>query len=542
MSVDAIAEEALLLYDLGFHVFPIPHGRKTPYGSWSFLRLTRLDPSGMEELFHSSNIAVMAGHLSSNLFILDCDTMEDFNVVSTKLQELGIGTWIRNSARGGQFWFLCNDGEVKNALYGRIDVIGNNKYTVAAPGLHPSGIRYTWLQRDTLRPTTVSLSQLPFLPLELHHPSGRHVSHAGSSLLSSDLPLTAHRVLREHDTTRYNWDNSRAEYATCLSLISAGWCDNQIMNLFRRDSPPHFVKQGESKFAKYILGPARHRISKTNPVSTCNDRPSSKYRNWANATPWPGRTGNSDKAVYLALCERMRLDNKLIFRASAREISELASVNPETACRALRRLIEMGLVTRQDKSDLSGAFTYSLQLSSELTDGLPADGLPSELADGRLLTSLADSGINRTVGVAYNPVRDIVRITPEPTSTIVRITPVNHDVWHRKGLGKSAHQTYEKLLTNGEMTVGKIVEMTGRSERTVRTALDKLLNFGLAERTANGWKALPVSEDHLDTIAEGLETQGRAAQRKEKHRTDRAKRANNLLKKQIADWHVRSTH
>src|SRR5262245_11714479 len=106
INKDIIAE-ARVLYNAGFNVFPIQFASKQPYGSTSLLTTSRIHPSFIEELFADSNIGVMTGRLSQNLFILDCDDEDTFTYVSEHLRKRHIHSWIRMGMRGAQHWLRC---------------------------------------------------------------------------------------------------------------------------------------------------------------------------------------------------------------------------------------------------------------------------------------------------------------------------------------------------------------------------------------------------------------------------------------------------
>ena len=525
MNSNDLVEEAERLYDLGFHVFPIPYGKKIPYGPWKFLQVTRLHQQSFPELFERSNVAVMTGRLSENLFVVDCDTFEDYNRVSRELSKREIQTWERNSSRGGQFWFLCSDGEVANEKIGKIDILGNNKFTIAPPSLHPIGMIYHWNSVEQWLPTTVSLAELDFLNLKLKTPSSG-MKLKGGSCSSSNLPPVAAQVLIHRDSSHYRGDNSSAEYAACLSLLNAGWCDEEIIRVFRHTQPPHFCKVGELNFRTHVLRPAHVRIDSSASNGESRNTPSEFYKKWADARPWPGRTGNSDKAVFIALCERMRLDKNVRFRASVREVSVLASLSLETACKSIHRLIKQGLVKREGSTVAAGAFLYSLHLPDA-----PAP----------------DGGESRTVGVAYDTVRSPVRLSPDGTTPTVRLSPdgtmptvrlspVNHGAWHWSALGKSAYEVYKTLARGGEMTVRQVEGMTGRSERTCREVLKKLRECGLVEKKETGWIAVAVNNEVFDDLADYFGTADRTALRQENFAEERSRRATEFVLKQKAEW------
>ena len=71
-----------------------------------------------------------------------------------------------------------------------------------------------------------------------------------------------------------------------------------------------------------------------------------------------GPTGETDKRVFFALCHRAHLDGRKEFRASIREVAEIAGVTKNTAHRSLKRLIQAGLISLAGRDSGSGANLY----------------------------------------------------------------------------------------------------------------------------------------------------------------------------------------
>ena len=491
-----IITEAQSLYDLGLNVLPVIHGCKKPYGEHGFLTTTRLYRPWLPALFADSNLAVVTGRLSGNLVILDCDSLETFAQIGNALATRDIQPWTRNGVDGGQYWLSCAEGELANTKIGELDVLGNGTYTLAPPSLHPDGINYCWLKRISPLPPVVSLAQLDFLQLRMA--SIQHPSQEQSHI----LPLVADRVLIQQDISGYA-SNSEAEYAACMSLLAAGRSDPDILGLFEVFSPPHYEKVGNRRFGQYVLNSARAYIERADQVTARSGiTHSSSYVQWAQCQPWPGRTGATDRAVFLALCERMKMERGMPFRASIREVAELAGVNKETAMKALRRLTELGFVRHSHSlhKGHSGASHYRLVLPTEVIT-------------------------TRTVGVTYTPV-----------GVNVRSSNTGHDVWHSRALGKSAQSCWAALYEAGTLTVAELATWTGRTPPTIRRVLARLAEFGLAQTDNKNWQVLDVASDALDRIALELGTSGKGEARTERHQEERQKWASSRILEQERRW------
>ncbi len=515
---DDSIREALDLYDASLNVFPVIRASKEPYGSHSILTTTRLHRPSLPALVRGSNIAVMTGRLSGNLFVLDCDSEGSFQRIGHGLATLSIAAWPRNGVDGGQYWLRCQDGEVANAKVGDVDVLGNRKYTVAPPSLHPSGMVYEWLHRAGPQPPLVSLDTLGVLGLGLETVGRRRARGK-----MHELPVVADRVLVEQDTSAYHSD-SEAEFAVCLSLIGVGYGDADIMYLLSLFPPPHYAKVGETHFKRSVLDQAR--MKQRPPDRASSRRPgdphSSAFMRWAEARPWPGRTGNTDRAVYLALCQRMRMDGGIPFRGSVREVAELAGVNKETACAALSRLVKAGLVHLEGQDGAARSARYSLAVHV-LSEYVPVAQEPvcPPPASGE------NQSQTRTVGEAYALVGVSVRNSEA------------HDVWHSLALGKSALACWTTLQAAPGLTEAEIVARTGKTRPTVRLALGKLDGHGLAHADDGHWRAVDVSVAVLDQIAQEQGTLGRAEGRVQRHREERERHATAIIEAQKRNWLAR---
>lgn len=344
-----IQQAAIQLYDLGFNVMPIPRvgmehgGKKPPYGKFSVLFSSRLGRSSLATLFERSNLAVICGRLSKNLFILDCDKQQTFKWIGQELANHKIDPWVTESARGGHYWLLSSEGEVINTapLVG-LDILGNHKYVVAPPSVHPTGVIYEWVKQHGSLPPAISLERLSFLE--------------GVTLVKEKkghLPPVAHRVLEEGNTEGY-LSNSEAELASALSLAKVGYIKDEIISIFEKCNPPHFTsKKNPTGWLQRYLLPKAFEYANSAPNPT-------KRISWAKSRPWPGRTGETDKRVFLALCYRAQLDGQRKFRASVREVSELANIDKKTANRSLKRLMP-DLISWVGKDSKSGANLYCFE-------------------------------------------------------------------------------------------------------------------------------------------------------------------------------------
>ena len=78
------------LFKLGFNIFPQPVGEKGGY-PWKKFQYTRLHPNhneyGLDRVFAGdTNIAIMCGRTSGNLFVLDCEDEDSFQYHINQMQ------------------------------------------------------------------------------------------------------------------------------------------------------------------------------------------------------------------------------------------------------------------------------------------------------------------------------------------------------------------------------------------------------------------------------------------------------------------------
>ena len=536
---DIISVEALALYDMGLHVFPLPRGKKTPFGSHRKLNTSRLDRGLLTKACAGCNLAVRAGRLSGGLCILDCDTPADFRSILSEFEARGLCPWIRGGTHGGgQFWFRVDSGEIENtvlrpvdapAVINKVEVQGHDQYSVVPPSIHPdTGKAYEWIARNNREPPVIAMATLDFLPLRRRtHPQRPRPRQVRTEKLEA-LPPVADRVLIERDASDYGGDNSRAEYAACLSLIQAGYPDDHILHLFEHHPPPHYRKTGQKNFLRHSLAKARAWVEE-HPLRVGMGKPSTidsaAYVAWAENRPWPGRTGNVDRAVFLALCRRLRMESGIMpVRGSIREVAELAGVSRDTAHKSLGRLAKQGLICAHVAEDTAHRYDLTVDVSQEFTAAV-ASGVAHD-KDSRSLQGCRTASYCHGDGPPLEA-HDKDGGSPQGCRTASYChgdgPPLEaHDVWQPGALGKSAWSVWVALLRNPGQTTGQLVTGTGRGRSTVKRALSLLTTHGLVTSRDCQHQALDATLDLLDKVASRLGTSGKAARRKALHGQERA--------------------
>ncbi len=184
------------LHDLGFSVFPIPHGSKIPNSGWKKYQSAKPTIEQCQKWDEGEyNIAIATGNVSG-IFVVDIDgeagekTIQTLEAQYGKLPE----TVSVKTGRGKHLYFHYPDGDcdIRNLasksaqgeeLLG-VDVRGNGGYVVAPPSLHPDGGHYEWL----LSPSTSSIAVAPQWLLDLMTQSSQQwQEYASTEQISESL-------------------------------------------------------------------------------------------------------------------------------------------------------------------------------------------------------------------------------------------------------------------------------------------------------------------------------------------------------------------
>jgi hypothetical protein len=197
------------------------------------------------------------------------------------------------------------------------------------------------------------------------------------------------------------------------------------------------------------------------------------------ATPWPGRTGSTDRAIYAALATLSYRSGKEVFHASSRNLAELAGCTRDTASAASRRLCANRLVKLESQSTAIYANKFKLLQCPTSSHSL------KPICEG----------------VAQ-------------TSTLFCLP----DAFRNRGLGRSAFEVFT-ALDRESATVTELSERTGRHRHTVGAVLKRMVTFGFVWQEGNTWFGCDPSE--IDPRAAELGINGNIQRQKERHRAQR---------------------
>lgn len=204
---------------------------------------------------------------------------------------------------------------------------------------------------------------------------------------------------------------------------------------------------------------------------------------------WTGRTASKDRAVAFALVEWAHEVGVWTLDASTRELSLRAGIATATASRALSRLSELGLVSRDQK---------------------PRESLAAQ----RWIIDLGWNAKGQTETYKPFPPRE------ESCVLTMSLRSTGHPAFLGGGLGQTCERVWLDLTDNGESTVASVADRLGLNPKTVRRNLDKLEANRLV-RSSEGrpvrYRVDPtVDADHLDRVADAygvLDWEAKASER-----------------------------
>ncbi len=510
-EISPIQETAMRLFMLGFNVFPVPYGRKGGY-PWAMMQYTRLNAQDIYPLFRDTcNVAVMTGRTSSNLFVIDCETKAVFEEHKQRLKAGNIPIWAVQSAGrrgGGHLYLRCLDGEVKNVRPGErkdVEIRGNRCYVLAPPSLHPDTKRtYEWDVRESADPPSVSISQVHWLGLTVTKDSPKQFEPQPLSELSTQTREFLFSGAHEGER------NDKLFAAAC-DLNGNGYDEYDAQRLLIPIA--RNAGLGEREIRDTIASAFSKPRTPAKPTAKKEHRPASwqlAYQ-WAIHRAWTGRTGQTDRAVFLACCERGKTANEIgVFRAATREIAELARIRPNTASDALKRLETAKFIVFCGKDKDSGSHLYRL------------GGATTKKT--MFVEKEADQKLRNRYTTTYTSGGDSVSVTQESFSS---------DAAEWGALHKTAYQVYMLLRSQDAPVKPAIIREAGKlSQFQVSRALKKLTSFELVKKVRGSYKAVVMSISDLDEmVARPAGTFGRAEKRRQKHQEERSSRAAERLYK-----------
>lgn len=315
------------------------------------------------------------------------------------------------------------------------------------------------------------------------------------------IPRTTAAILHGHwDTDKYN-TKSEVEGAAVLGLVNAGHDLNSVTALFNKFPVAGKYRQKiqEGKGAEWLTGVYASVKHKSQHDSPTRQKLSSAIE-WAFNTPWPGRTGTTDRDVYIAHCRiAYRAGTSNGYAAGSRALAELAGTSHTTAARATKRLIAFGYLHT-------------------------------------LVTAAVDCAALYCLDNFGNGKNDTLPIPP----SVRKCNNISEDVFRWGGLNKSGELVWA-VLVNGPATVKEIAQQTGRTPRTVRNSINRMTGIvdsltgeivDMLETDGQYWYVKPNVD--LTLIAQILGTYGTKERQRQRHRREQLAHRRALLNGKIA--------
>lgn len=344
--------------------------------------------------------------------------------------------------------------------------VGNSVYTLLAGNYHQL-------------PRVALVDVLPIL-------GNKDVSQVPADGLPS-VPRRAMALLNGRNVENFR-SRSEAEQSLIASLVNAGHPFESVLDLFLRypcaGKFAELYRRSESNAIRWLRHSYDEAVAWTSKTDSKTRQVIAAMREWAESRPWPGRTGATDRAVFIAHCQIAYRAGRLVYAAACRDLAEAAGVNHMTARNATRRLIEANLLSLVNPATVEYANVYQL-----VTGGH--------------------------------------RYTLPATPNVWECISMSSDVFRFQGLGKSASEVWA-ALQNGPATEQELVEATGRSIKTVKRVLARMSDLAdtvtgefipMVEKIDGRWSAIEGVD--LDHVALVVGTAGAGERQQERHRQER---------------------
>ncbi len=356
---------------------------------------------------------------------------------------------------------------------------------VVAPGSTVNGYTYTLSHGD--------LRQLPVLDFgDLRLLADVELDTTTTTATAPSIPRGAWALLNGQHLERYA-SRSEAEQALVDSLVNAGHDFESILFLFvQHPCAGKFAElrqKSEKDARRWLRRSYDAALQWTRTHESTGRRIARLAQEHGLSISWTGKTGSTDRAVYLAHTEIARRAGAITYAAPVRRLAELAGVNKETVYAANKRLVDAGLVAYETAPVGNYAARYRLtEMHSPYTS--------------------SQGGREEVYGLR-----------------------IFEDAFRRQGLGKAACEVWTRLQVQPGATAAELAELTGRHVTTIRRALarmERLIDpmtgevLRLVKRDGEGWRAVDAD---LGAVARVVGTQGAGARQRAKHEEERRARA-----------------
>lgn len=548
--VSPVLANALWWHDRGVSVLPLPYGEKKPTYRWGQLAYTRLQRDHVIELFPPrTNLAAITGRVSGNLAVIDCDTNAAWRHFYQRCLDQGLPVLVTRTSRGGHFLFRLADGVLENATYGMtrdgefqrdaaraaLDVLGHDKLVVLPPSLNAAkGTWYTWHPAATEHATPPAddipvwtLDDLAAILPGVQLAVDRAKPSSGKSYGQVALEDEAQRVASAQRGSRNTTLN---DAAFAIGQLVAGGEINRIdaETVLAQAAIAAGLKPSEAHATTRSGLDAGERHPRRRPqdhVGYGMTREREALLAWCAIFDWVtlGRKAASVRAVAEAMAQRAGTATGSSWRASTRELAELARLSAKTVTGCLAELVHAGAVVRSGRDARSGAALWSLGVAAAAAAKDRAADLPE-------FTTLTTLGSSSVVITGKNRGKNGERREHLYTDHHV---PETSDAAERGAMGKTGWRVWRWLIAeNAPRKTRDIAEALGLTYKQVDHALRRVqklspADYLLTERLKDGWIARPLSAWALQQYVAGhaeAQTAGRGEARQQLHEAERARR------------------
>lgn len=477
-------------FDMGLDPIPLRPLSKNPLrGEWS-----SFDPLiQWRNAPTQSNIGLRCGGVEA-LCVIDSDdkVRPTWNNIVDFLWGLGLepnSYPVISTPHQGRHIYLSLDGELPGDYRKlRSDLgsgelrYGKGSYVAAPPSFLPDG-GYSIENGDVSRRPLVKAKDILAILGKDTQPADNKTS------IRRKPSKQTFALLRGENIGRYQ-SRSEAEQAILTNLAGCGYSFQDVLTLFCynpaagkfREIWEHNPLTAEKWLERSYMKALAYISSYDSPLMNqllCQLA-------WASNRAWPGITGSSDRATYLAHLSIALNAYKAIYAASTRDLAERSGLYRTTVERANKRLIFQGLIHVDRNNEGQNATEYKILLQ-----------------DASTLSQVVDERVDASCNITA------------------------HDAFRFRGLGKSAGEVYSALRRQPS-TKKELVEKTGKCNTTVDRALKRMAKladpdtgeiYPMVFLEGKVWYALDIE---LDRVADYVGTAGALRRQKKKHRDERA--------------------
>lgn len=541
----SLVDTARHLYALGWNVFPVPnywtreayHKAKGEPDSWdpaknkrpyikalSYARISERARDyknkrllTFDDLFtektwypiprYGDNLAVMAGRTSGGLCIIDADQNGD--KIEENLISNEIPYWDYHTGRGHNFIVRIAKGEAINLSptgtpFQGVEVKGHNAYCVIPPSWHRlEGSQYQWGENNPMNGTqnlpAISIDELAWLGVTLRTDPNRYTDFKDVLPSWAILLAPANRknlleaMAGEVEEGHRNDRLTGPVYDLAAHVMLGHIDENEALDVLYRAAdhckPPYPNRQIDYMWRsainkKGLIPSLRPDAGKPRGFEIYEQ--AAQFEHVYN---WKGRTAKTDRAVFLVLTERAKLEGEP-FTASCRNIAERAGIKAETASKALRRLQDQELITKEPRQEND---TFST---------------PNRFR----FTAKIENYLKR-----YNTIQGEYTVP-------IKIENSPYQILVFQRLGVVALHCYQYLLTHTEKTIAAIARGAKQKPSSCYRSMKRLKDLGLVSAAEGEWKAWELLPAEWQERAEYLGLIEIQQARKEQHQKEREER------------------